>query len=600
MWNKTLAWLNHRTGYERLHGVLERRVLPEGPSWSRTTAACVLWMLVVELVTGLLLMTTYSPSMTSAWASIFYLEQLPGGAFLRGLHYFGGQALIVVFAVHAIRVLLSGAYRAPRELVWVTGLLLIPPVMVWAVTGNPLSATKKAVSQIDVEGNIIASTPWVGPVVREILIGGEQVGNLTVTHLYFLHVALLPIVVVLLAVVHIWQLYRNSPVCLSENSGQAVPYWPYQSARNFFAFSIVLAVVALLAWRYGAPLDAPADPGIDYIPRPEWYFLCLFELRRYFTGDWEFIATLVIPTLVLLVLLIMPLIDWLLPSRVSTAVRSLVVVAGVSAWTGLTLASLVRDRNDAQFQASRREAGQWAHRARSLAVGGIPPQGAVALLRHDPKTRGRQLFVQHCASCHSWTDAAGNGIPSEDPTAANLYGFGSRDWVANVLVPEKFVSAQLFGNTKHRDGDMADGVTDYLDAAQIPQVVAAISAEAHLPSQAERDKNDAASIAQGRERIRDEDDGCVTCHVFHGVGDEGDAPDLTGYASRPWLIDFIRNPGRARFYGDKNDRMPAFAEHPVGSKENLLDVAAIGLIADWLRGQWFEPAEDADSEPPGF
>ncbi|MFV2069856.1 MAG: cytochrome b N-terminal domain-containing protein [Pirellulales bacterium] len=599
MWNKTLAWLNDRTGYRRLRGLLGQRVLPEGPSWARTTAACVLWLLLVELATGLLLMTMYSPSMASAWASIFYLEQLPGGAFLRGLHYFGGQALIIAFAVHAIRVLLSGAYRAPRELVWVTGLMLIPPIIVWAVTGNPLSATQKGVAQIDVEGNIVASTPVVGPVAREILIGGDQVGNLTITHLYFLHVALLPIVVVLLTMVHVWQLYRNSPVRLDENSDQAVPYWPYQSARNAFVCSIVLAVVALLAWRYGAPLDAPADPGIDYIPRPEWYFLCLFELRRYFTGDWEFIATQVIPALVLLLLLVMPLVEWLLPRRASATVRYLVVIAGVVAWAGLTFVSLVRDRDDAKFQASRQEADELARRARVLAVRGVPPQGAVALLRHDPKTRGRQLFAQHCASCHPWTDGEGHGIACEDPTAPNLYGFASRTWVADVLDPDKFASARLFGKTKHRDGDMADGVTDDFEEAQIPLVVAALSAEAQLPSQVDIDKSDALKITEGRKLMQNEDEGCVQCHVYHGVGDEGTAPDLTRYGSRRWLINFIRNPASPRFYGDENDRMPSFAEHPVGSKENQLDVASIELIARWLRGEWFEPSGDEESEQPG-
>lgn len=589
MWKKMLNWLDERTGYRRLNGLLGRRVLPDGPSWLRTTAACVLWLLVLELVTGLLLMTTYSPSMTSAWASIFYLERLPGGAFLRGLHYFGGQALIIAFAVHAIRVLLSGAYRAPRELVWVTGLLLIPPVMVWAVTGNPLAASQKGVAQIDVEGNIIASTPLIGPVIREILIGGERVGNLTITHLYFLHVALLPIVVVLLSGVHVWQLYRNSPAACDTAGGRAVPYWPDQSARNAFVFAIVLAVVAVLAWRYGAPLDAPADPAIEYIPRPEWYFLFLFELRRYFTGDWEFIATLVIPTIAMLVLLILPLVEGWLPRRVGTVLRSLVVVGGVVAWVGLTFASLARDRKDDHFLASRREAEALARRARTLAVRGIPPRGAVALLRHDPKVQGRRLFVQHCASCHSWTNANGEGIVCEKPSAPNLHGFASRAWVAEVLDPETFASARLFGNTEHREGDMADGVTDYLEEGQIEEVVAALSAEAQLPSQAEQDRADAAKIARGRTLIQNEDEGCVQCHVFHGVGDEGTAPDLTHYGSRAWLIDFIRNPASPRFYGDQNDRMPAFAEHPAGSKENQLDVASIALIADWLRGEWFEP-----------
>ena len=90
-------------------------------------------MLVIEGITGLLLMATYSPSTTNAWASVHYIEQLPGGAFIRGLHYWTAHAMIVLFAVHTIRVFASAAFRAPRELVWITGVLMIPLLTVWAV-----------------------------------------------------------------------------------------------------------------------------------------------------------------------------------------------------------------------------------------------------------------------------------------------------------------------------------------------------------------------------------------------------------------------------------------------------------------------------------
>jgi len=267
-------------------------------------------MLAIELVTGLLLMTSYSPSTSSAWASVFYIEQLPAGSFIRGLHYWGGQALIILFAVHTIRVLLTAAYRPPRELIWVTGLFLIPLLMVWAVTGNPLSAAQKGFAQIKVEGDIIRSTPLVGPVIRQILIGGDEVGNLTLTHLNALHVAFLPLAVGCLMALHIYQVYRHSVMIADPAKPQGTPYWPYQSIRNLIVFSAVFAVVVALALRYRAPLEVPADPGLDGVPRPEWYFLFLFELRRYFTGRWEFVATVVIPAVTMLFLLLLPLMDW--------------------------------------------------------------------------------------------------------------------------------------------------------------------------------------------------------------------------------------------------------------------------------------------------
>ena len=110
-------WLDARTGYRLLIVRLGNRVLPQGPSWWFTSASCLFGLFVVQLFTGLLLMTTYSPSTTSAWASVHYIELSPWGSLVRGIHYFAAHALIIVFAVHVLRVLLTAGFRAPRELV---------------------------------------------------------------------------------------------------------------------------------------------------------------------------------------------------------------------------------------------------------------------------------------------------------------------------------------------------------------------------------------------------------------------------------------------------------------------------------------------------
>src|SRR5262245_39739304 len=131
MFKRIADWFNDRTGFRRLLEIYRTRTVPDGPRWRYVTGSCVLWMLVVVAVTGLLLMTTYSPSSTNAWASVHYIEHMAGGSFIRGLHYWGGQALLVLLAVHTIRVLLTGMYRAPRELIWATGLVLLPLTLFW-------------------------------------------------------------------------------------------------------------------------------------------------------------------------------------------------------------------------------------------------------------------------------------------------------------------------------------------------------------------------------------------------------------------------------------------------------------------------------------
>ncbi|MGE0757220.1 MAG: cytochrome b N-terminal domain-containing protein [Pirellulaceae bacterium] len=596
-------WLDNRTAYRRVLAPVRRRVLPSGPRWSYSLASCLLWLFVILLVTGLFLMTTYSPSTNSAWASVHYLEKSPYASFLRGLHYYAAQAMIVLFLVHVARVLLSAAFRAPRELIWISGLLLIPLTIIWAITGNPLSASLKGVSQIEVEGNILASTPGIGPIVKRILIGGEEVGHLTLTHLYFLHVGLMPLLVVGLLAVHLAQIYRHglTPLAKKDEASSSRPYWPYQTIRNMAALTVMMSILGVLAYRYGAPLDAPADTALAHVPRPEWYFRSLFELRRYFTGAWEFIATMVVPGGTLLLLLAVPAIDrWFRP-QVSFLFRLTLVVGGLGIWGALTYVSFARDWQDQEYLASVRQTDAWSLRARQIADHqSVPPEGAVALLRDDPKTQGPLLFERHCASCHPHQDEQGAGLAAADVSAPNLAGVGRVAWIQGFLDPDKIRSEHYFGKTKMAEGDMVSAIVDKFEALedddardalreQLRLVSVALAAEAGLAGDASSAPQLEAEIASGRELLSGEM-ACTDCHRFHDQGDLGSAPDLTSYGSREWLTDMISNPLHERFYPeDRNDRMPAFAPDAHNPRANLLQPRELRLLVSWLRGEWFEP-----------
>ncbi len=235
------------------------------------------------------------------------------------------------------------------------------------------------------------------------------------------------------------------------------------------------------------------------------------------------------------------------------------------------------------------EAEDESQRAIELAAAptGIPSSGALTLLHNDPKTEGPRLFHRYCASCHTYVDEHGHGIDSKSPSAPNLYGFGSRAWVAKVLDPEKIASPEIFGNTAHKTGDMVNFVKDTFkdaDKKEAAQLIAALSAEAQLPEQAELDQRDATTIADGRKLV--ESLTCTDCHKFHDVGDVGAAPDLTGYGSEAWLAALIADPTHARFYGDRNDRMPSFAEGADASK-HLMRPHEMRMIVRWLRGDWY-------------
>lgn len=603
--HRLFDWLESRLGYRKHLEFLRNRTLPGGPSWFATSASCVFWLLVIEVVTGLLIMASYSPSIASAWASVHFIDQTAAGRLIRGIHHYASQAMIVLLVLHVSRVLLVAGFRKPRELVWVTGLLLIPLVIVWTVTGNPLSGSQKGLAQIEVEGHILGAVPLIGPPLERLLIGGEEVGNLTLTHLYFLHVGLLPLVVGGLCAVHLQQVFRHGLSVRSDGdelgSAAGLPYWPYQSARNWTVLGVVVGAIAYWSWAHGAPLDAPADPSLPSTPRPEWYFRWIFELRRYFTGDSEFLVTVVLPSAVLMFFLSVPLFDRWLSRRVSMAVRVLVVVAGLGGWSWLTYTSVARDWSDPQFVVAQRQSQQLADRARQLADRNhITDSGAAALLRGDALTQGPLLFARHCAMCHDHADAQGNGIAAENPTAPNLFAFGTPGWIEGFLDPARISSPQVFANTKFANGEMVAKIHDLAAeaegsaaagelAGQLRLVARALSAEAALPCQQAQDDRDQTDIQQGKSLIVKL--GCTDCHKFHGAGDLGSAPDLTGYGSRQWLGEMISNPAAERFYADDhNDRMPAFAPDQSHPEFNLLGADQLRLLVDWLRGEWIEPS----------
>ena len=177
----------------------------------------------------------------------------------------------------------------------------------------------------------------------------------------------------------------------------------------------------------------------------------------------------------------------------------------------------------------------------------------------------------------------------EKQSAPDLKDFATQQWIRDLLDPDKYISARYFGGTTHRDGAMykkflnrkvrkyAAGEREMLDA-----IALALSAEAKLPSQVATDQTSVALIKQGIAYLED-DIGCIDCHAFGEPDPDADGPDLTGYGSRQWIIDFVKNPGHEKFYPENNDRMPAF-----GVKKILTD-NEIGLIADWLRGDYYEP-----------
>ena len=264
---------------------------------------------------------------------------------------------------------------------------------------------------------------------------------------------------------------------------------------------------------------------------------------------------------------------------------------------------MAEDRRNPDHVAGMKAAEFEAHRVKELAQSpsGISPLGAVNLLRADPLTQGPKLFAKNCASCHRHEGHDGLGRQPKDPqSGADLDGFASRVWLTGLLDPERVSNTNHFGGTKFKHGKMVKFVKKDVagfapaEKEQLKKVIMALSAEAQLKSQREADQRDTAAIAEGRALLAGETMRCTECHQFHKKDEDASAPDLTGYGSREWLLGILSNPKHERFYGKRNDRMPAFGA------DQILDNAALGLIADWLRGEWYDaPKADGHATATG-
>jgi len=589
-----LGWLDQRTGYKQvLHHALYENV-PGGSRWRYVWGSTLTFCLVVQFITGVFLWMAYSPSSQTAWESVFYIQnQMWGGWFLRGIHHFTAQAMNVLLVLHLMQVVIDGAYKAPREINFWFGLGLLLLVLGLSLTGYLLPWDQKGYWATKVATNIAAITPLVGPELQKLIVGGADYGHHTLTRFFALHAGVLPGAIIVLLVGHIYLFRRHGLTAKEPKRRPDAAFWPDQVLKDAVACLAVLAAVLFLVIRTrGADLGAPADPAEPFDARPEWYFLFLFQFLKYFPGGTEVLGAIIIPSLLLVVIFAMPFLGkWRLGHRFNLGLLwSLIAGVGLLTWLAIN-----EDRRNPDYVAGLKAAEFEAHRVKELAQSpsGISPLGAVNLLRTDPLTQGPKLFARNCASCHRYDGHDGLGRQPKDPQSApDLKGFASRDWLAGLLDPEKVGGSNYFGGTKFKDGKMVKFVKKDVagfsapEKQQLQKVIMALSAEAQLKSQREADQRDTAAITEGRTLLANDTMRCTECHQFQKKDEDATAPDLTGYGSRDWLISIISDPKHDRFYGKRNDRMPSFAA------DQILDAASLGLLADWLRGDWYEPSSN--------
>ena len=537
---KLRDWLEDRTGYRKImKSALDEPVLG-GASWAYVFGSGLLFLFVLQAVTGVLMALYYSPSSRESWGSVYFFSHVvPFGWFVRGLHHFGSSAMVILLVVHMFQVLLYGADRAPRELGWWTGVFLLFVSLSFGLTGYLLPWDQKGYWATGVVTSIMGTIPLVGGWVQRVVQGGNGVGNLTLTRFFGFHVFFLPMLLISLLVAHVYFFRRHGAKPRwsrpkAELDAKTTPFWPAQITYDL-VFSLLL--LGGLAWvvieKHGAPLDAPADPSSNYLARPEWYFLWLFELLKVVPGRWEGTFVLVFVLVAVGFLLALPLVDRSAVGSPRRRWRHLLAATCLSGAIGfLTFHPMLRDAKDPAIRVQKAAAERSANDAMTLAALGIPPGGADLLYMNTSSSRGAHLFLRECQPCHKGQDGVGGA------SAPDLQHLMTTDWVRGLIADP--TRPAYFGATS---------------LTMMPPTTASASELATLTAYVRSLGGREPEPPAGRKLF--EDTGCHGCHALSAeeplVG-----PGLSGYGSSAWLAGVILHPDAVGRYGAEC-QMPAYA-----------------------------------------
>jgi ubiquinol-cytochrome c reductase cytochrome b subunit len=535
---KVADWLDERIGHRALAKWFLEEPVPGGARWAYVFGSLLVFLLVVQAVTGILLASFYAPSSTDAWASVAFIQrQLSLGWLIRGLHSTGASAMVVVTFLHLFQVLLFGAYRKPREVNWWVGLVMMLLLFAFALTGYLLPWDQKGYWATQVATSLLGATPGLGPWLKSVVQGGPEYGNLTLTHFYALHVVVLPLTLFALVGVHL-ALFRKHGVTPGWKYDETIvdPFWPKQLLRDFVAMTLALALMFFFVVRsHGVELEAPADPASSYDARPEWYFYPLFQLLKFFPGRWEIVGAIGAPLVAGALLFGLPLVDQG-QSRAPGPRKLFIGSVLLLLFGAITLgaAGAIADAHNVNYQKFRQRAERDSERALKLAEAGVPPAGGLAIEENDPLARGRKLYKDKCSGCHM---LEGDG----ERRAPDLDGWSSRGWLRAFLKAP--ADDRFYGKTKIRGMKPVKAEGPDLDA-----LVEWIYSQAGGTF-------DVQLAAKGKELF--DNAGCDQCHETDTQkGGEGE-PNLGGRASEAWIRDFLSDPSEARFFDGKN-QMPKF------------------------------------------
>jgi ubiquinol-cytochrome c reductase cytochrome b subunit len=502
--------------------------IPDSSGWHQVFGSMAMFLILVQFFTGIMLAFNYAPTPGLAYDSLRYiLTEVTAGRLMRGLHHWGASMIIVVVVLHMVQVFVWGAYKKPREATWMVGVILLLLTLGFGLTGYLLPWDNRAYWGTVVATQIGATVPLAGPYISQLLASTGDIGVVTFARFYSMHVLVLPPLSMLLIVLHVFLVRRHGVApAPGDELKPKKKFFPEQVFKDTVAIFVTFAVLFTLAIAVRVPLERMADPtDTTYIPRPEWYFLFLFQMLKLFEGPLEVVGTVILPTLAILALLAAPFIDRgrMLRVRQRGFAIGIVLLAAIG-WGGLT----------------------------GAAIRSTPPQSAAASIDFSGPIQWMQLKPaelsgihyyrqESCQKCHNVTPE------TETKSGPNLLNTGqrhNREWLLAHFKEPRVISA----------GSAMAPVN--LTGAQLNDLVAAVSAL--TPDNGDLITNTPAFAGDGAALYQK--NFCFSCHIVNGVGGKV-GPVLNGLGLRrteAWTIAHFVDPQKV----SPGTSMPAYKFAP--------------------------------------
>jgi cytochrome b6 len=349
LFTRVQAWLDERFHWAELIEPLKKKTVPTHKlSYWYFLGGITLFLFLIQVSTGILLLLYYRPGANEAFESVQYImTRVQFGWLIRSIHSWAANLMIFTAFAHMFSVVFLRAYRKPRELTWLSGMLLLFLAMGFGFSGYLLPWNTLAFFATKVGTEIAGQVPFIGHSLMVFLRGGEEVTGATLTRFFGFHVAVLPLLTTLLVAIHLAlvQYFGMSVPPGLEARWKAAPtdarqmkFFPNFFLRELMAWYIALGVLgalaAILPWELGTKADpfAPAPAGI----RPEWYFMFMFQTLKKIPAKLWFLDGEIVGILVFgaagLLWMLLPFFDQLGRGRG----RKLIMGAGVFALSYIT------------------------------------------------------------------------------------------------------------------------------------------------------------------------------------------------------------------------------------------------------------------------